>query len=114
MERVMPCVPDSIIIGYTSPQIQEVENNMDIIWSYFIENKLFYETNSLEIHRFTGEAPKVAVIGEKCPGRIGRYIGWQIVKTYMDKNPEVTLKELMKETDAAKIFKLSKYKPKAK
>jgi len=114
MKRTMPCTPDSIIIGYTSQQMKDVENNMDIIWGYFIEHKLFYESKTEEVNRYAGESPKVAVIGEKCPGRIGRYLGWQIVKGYMDKNPKVTLEQLMKEVDAQKIFKLSKYKPKPK
>jgi gliding motility-associated lipoprotein GldB len=114
MKRIMPCVPDSAIIMYTGEQMNEVENNMNLVWAHFIENKLFYETKPDVKRRYVEESPKVSVIGEKCPGRIGRYLGWQIVKTYMEKNPEVTLQQLMEETDAQKIFKLSKYKPKAK
>lgn len=114
MERMMPCVKDSTIIMYNSVQMEEVENNMVTIWGHFIENQLFYETKPDIKRRYVEEAPKVSVIGEKCPGRIGRYLGWQIVKEYMEKNPEVTLQELMKEKDAVKIFTLSKYKPKAK
>lgn len=114
VKRVMPCAPDSIIMGYTSAQIEESEKNMDVIWGHFIEKQLFYKTDRHEIQRYIGESPKVSVIGENCPGRIGRYVGWQIVKAYMEKNPEVTLPELMSETDAKKIFRLSKYKPKGK
>jgi hypothetical protein len=114
MEKVMPCVPDSAIIMYSEKELNDVNRNMDIIWGHFIENKLFYETKNDIKRRYVEEAPKVAVIGDKCPGRIGRYIGWQIVKAYMEKNPEVTLADLMDETDAQKIFKLSKYKPKVR
>ena len=49
-------------------------------------------------------------IDNDSPGRVGRYIGWQIVKQYMDKHP-VSLKKLLI-TDAETIFKTSKYKPK--
>ncbi len=114
MKRVMPCTPDSTIIMYTGAQMTEVEDNMDLVWAHFIENKLFYETKPDIKRRYVEESPKVSAIGEKCPGRIGRYVGWQVVKAYMEKNPEVTLQQLMEETDAQKIFKLSKYKPKAK
>jgi hypothetical protein len=114
VERMVPCAPDSIIIGYTSQQIVDVEKNMDLIWGHFIEKQLLYLKEKHEIQRYVGESPKVSVIGEKCPGRIGRYLGWQIVKTYMEKNPEITLQDLMKEKDALKIFKQSKYKPRAK
>jgi hypothetical protein len=114
VERMMPCTPDSIIMGYTSLQMNDVEKNMDLIWGHFIEKQLLYLKEKHEIQRYVGESPKVSVIGEKCPGRIGRYLGWQIVKTYMEKYPEITLQDLMKEKDALKIFKQSKYKPKAK
>lgn len=114
MERMMPCAPDSTIIMYTGEQLEEVEKNTDLIWGHFIENKLFYEIKPDIKRRYVEESPKVSVIGEKCPGRIGRYLGWQIVKAYMDKNPDVTLQQLMEEKDALKIFRQSKYKPKVK
>jgi uncharacterized protein YjaZ len=42
--------------------------------------------------------------------RIGQYIGWQIVKAFMNKNPNTSIKELLNmESDA--IFKKSNYKP---
>lgn len=114
MERMMPCAPDSTIIMYSSDQLEEVQKNADLIWAHFIENKLFYELKPDIKRRYVEESPKVSAIGEKCPGRIGRYLGWQIVKTYMEKFPEVTLQQLMEEKDAVKIFTLSKYKPKVK
>lgn len=114
MEKVMPCVPDTGIIMYSNTELEDVNKHLDIIWGHFLENKLFYETRADIKRRYVEEAPKVAVIGDKCPGRIGRYLGWMIVRAYMEKNPELSLMDLMKETDSQKIFKLSKYKPKVK
>jgi len=51
-------------------------------------------------------------VGEKCPGRIGQWIGWEIVKEYMKENKEVSLPELMDMGDAQRLFKESGYKPK--
>jgi hypothetical protein len=50
-------------------------------------------------------------VGEKCPGRIGQWVGWQIVNAYMNAHKDVTLPELMNQRDAQKLFKESKYKP---
>jgi hypothetical protein len=58
-----------------------------------------------------GERPNVYEIGEKCPGRIGAWVGWEIVRAYMANNPRVTLQELMEEDNPKKIFTLSKYRP---
>ena len=62
-------------------------------------------------NKFIGESPNVYEISEKCPGRIGAWLGWEIVKKYMDKNPEVSIVDLMNDTDAHRIFQMSGYKP---
>jgi hypothetical protein len=111
MEKVLPKVADSTIIGYTAQEIIDSKGNEAIIWGYFVENNLFYETLHEKITRYVGERPNTAEIGTECPGRIGRWLGWQIVRKYMENNPQVTLSALMLEKDAKKIFELAKYKP---
>jgi len=112
LERVMPELPDSLNIQYTGEELKEVAKNADIIWGHFIEKKVLFETNNKTKQRYVGESPKVTVIGDKCPGRIGRWLGWQIVRKYMADNPTITLQELMKDQNAQEIFKKSKFKVK--
>lgn len=110
--QVMPCTPDSLIIGYTAEEMKLVNENQEIIWANLIENELLYETNDYMKNKFIGERPNVSEISEKCPGRVGAWVGWEIVKAYMDKN-SVSITELMAETDAHKIFQQAKYRPKS-
>lgn len=111
-KMTIPCTPDSLLIGYTAQEMKDINENEHIIWANFLENDLLYETSHFMKNKFIGERPKTFEISQQCPGRIGIWVGWQIVKSYMDKNPEVTLQELMETTDAQKIFSRSKYKPK--
>lgn len=111
VEKTMPNLSDDIICGYTSEDMKEISTHQDVIWAHLIDNKLLFETKSEITNRYIGERPNVQEIGNKCPGRIGRWLGWQIVRKYMISNPSVTLKELMAEKDANKIFIQSKYKP---
>jgi gliding motility-associated lipoprotein GldB len=113
MQKMLPCVHDSLLIMFSGSQLEDVEKNKDIIWGHFIQNQLLFETNPFLIEKYVGERPKVIEIGEKCPGRIGRWVGWQIVKKYMEEHSQFSLQDLMKEKDAQKIFKESHYKPKA-
>ncbi|HSZ25848.1 MAG TPA: gliding motility lipoprotein GldB [Cytophagaceae bacterium] len=110
LQRIMPELPDSLNIQYTGQELKEVDKNADVIWSHFIEKKLLFDTNHKIKQRYLGESPKVVTIGDKCPGRIGRWLGWQIVRKYMQENPEVTLQDLMKNKNAQEIFKKSKFK----
>lgn len=111
IQSMVPCVDERVIIGFSAEEMMEVNKNQDIVWANFIQNQLLYETSHMLKNKFMSERPNVYEIGEKCPGRIGAWVGWEIVKAYMDKNPKVTLQELMKEKDAKKIFMLSKYRP---
>lgn len=110
-QRMMPCTPDSLIIGYTDQQIADVHYNEGKIWAHLVEKGLLYETSHFKVNKYIGERPNIPEIGKKCPGRIATWVGWQIVRKYMAENPQVTLQQLMKETNAQKIFQLSKYKP---
>lgn len=110
-KAMLPCTHDSLITMYSEQQLQDVNKNAGTIWAHFIEKKLLFELNRHLIDKYVGESPKVNEIGEKCPGRIGRWLGWEIVKKYMADNPSITLPQLMAEKDAQKIFRVSKYKP---
>jgi len=111
-QRMLPCTPDSVIIGYTDQEMADIHYNEGKIWAHFIEKSLLYETNHFKLTKYISERPNIPEIGKQCPGRIATWVGWQIVRKYMAENPEVTLQQLMQETDAQKIFTQSRYKPK--
>jgi hypothetical protein len=110
-KMTMPCTADSLLIGYTAKEMNDINKNEHIIWANFLENDLLYETSHFMKNKFIGERPKTFEISQQCPGRIGIWVGWQIIKSYMKNNPEVNLQELMKNTDVQQIFSKSKYKP---
>ncbi len=114
VKEVMPCTPDSLIIGYSGQQLADVHRNEGRIWAHFIEKSLLYEKNPFQIQKYIGERPSTPEIDKNAPGRIGTWLGLQIVRTYMERNPNVTLQQLMADTDYRKIFAESKYKPKKK
>ena len=83
------------------------------MWRYFIEKKLLYDTDQKLIPRFINPAPFSKFyleIDNESPGRVGSWIGWQIVRSFMENN-EVSLEQLL-QMDAKEIFERSKYKPK--
>jgi gliding motility-associated lipoprotein GldB len=112
-DLLLPEYNDADKIGYKHEQIVWCQENEDYIWRYFIENKMLYETEQKLIPRFIAPAPFSKFyleIDNESPGRVGTWIGWQIVRSYMENN-EVSLQQLLK-TEAKEIFEKSKYKPK--
>ncbi len=109
--HTIPCAPDSLFTGYTSDETNDIEKHEQVIWASLLENQLLYTTSQPMKDKILSERPKTLEIGEKCPGRIGRWVGWRIVNKYMKEHPDVQLPQLMKITDTQKIFTGSKYKP---
>ena len=85
--------------------------NEGLIWYRFVEDQVLYETNHQVKQKYIDERPKTVEVGEKCPGRIGTWVGWQIVNSYRARYPEITIPQLMAMPSADKIFKESRYKP---
>ena len=110
-KQMIPCTPDSVFIWYTAEEIRGARENQDLIWARFIEDKLLYATSHVMKQKYLGERPQTVEVGEKCPGRIAQWVGWEIVKKYMETHPDVSLSTLMKNENADKIFNESKYKP---
>lgn len=112
-DRLLPNATDAIKIGYTEEQLNWAIANEEPIWRNFVEQEYLYSTNNNLRKRFLDPAPfsKFGLeLDKESPGRIGRYIGWQIVKSFMEKN-DLSLVQLMP-ISAEEIFKKSNYKPK--
>ncbi|SHJ47320.1 gliding motility lipoprotein GldB [Pseudozobellia thermophila] len=111
-DRLMPGSPDYLRIHYSEDELAWAEANEVPIWRNFIEREYLYSTDVKLSRRFLDPAPfsKFGLeLDNESPGRIGRYIGWRVVRAFMDKN-EVTLQQMLK-LPSDEIFKKSNYKP---
>lgn len=111
-DMLLPDYNDADKMGYTPEQILWCQENESYMWRYFIENEMLYSDDQKLIPRFISPAPFSKFyleIDNESPGRVGAWIGWQIVRSYI-KNNEVTITQLLK-TNAQVIFENSKYKP---
>lgn len=109
--KILPTLQDYEIISWDAEIMADVKENEELIWAHFIENSLLYESSHFIKNKYLGERPFVAEIGRRCPGRIGAWLGWRIVESYMKKNPSVSFQELMSNDDAQAIFQASGYRP---
>lgn len=110
-KQMLPCVADSVFIGYTKEEMEGSRANSDLIWKRLVQDEVFYATSHLVKQKYIAERPKTLEVGEKCPGRIATWVGWEIVKKYMKEHEEVTLPQLMANPNANEIFQQSRYKP---
>jgi gliding motility-associated lipoprotein GldB len=110
---LLPDYTDAERIGYSEEQIKFCQENENYMWEFFVSNKLLFSTDSRLPNRFINLAPFSKFyleIDNDTPGRVGQWVGWQIVRSFMENN-EVTVQQMLK-MDPKEIFEMSKYKPK--
>lgn len=97
------------IIGYTPQQLSWCEQNEKTIWQKIVKQDYLYSADHMLITRLINDAPNSNSISKDAPGRIGCWIGLQIVTQYAKKK-DATLENVMN-TNAQTILKESKYNP---
>lgn len=113
MDKLIPWVEDPVKIGYTKKEFEWVEANESEIWRYFVDRKLLFSTDQKLRVRFIDPAPFSKFYLEldaESPGRVGTYIGWQIVRAFMANN-DVSLQQMLIEPEES-LFTKSGFKPK--
>ena len=104
-------LPPYEVMGWTKEQWNWCVKNERDIWHLVMDKRDLFTTESLVMTSYLNDGPFTAEISQDSPGRLGIWLGWRIVESYMEHNETVSLQELMAEGDAQKILELSFYKP---
>jgi len=111
VKSMIPDEEDHLIMGFTPEQLQWCIANEGAMWTYLVENKLLFNTDHLTIRKLTGDAPFTSFFPKESPGKAAAWLGWRIILGYMERHPEVSLKELMNNTNYQDILNDAKYNP---
>ena len=111
LKRLMPFTHDSIILGYSTDQLEWANKNERTIYNYMIQSGLLYERDPILIRPYFTDAPFTREFGETSPGNLGTFIGWRITEAYIEQQKEIDMRNFMK-MPAQKIMSESRYKPK--
>jgi hypothetical protein len=112
-ESMLPNVPKHLIIGYSPEQYAFAEQEEKNIWEYFVREELLFSSNKKETMRHFMEGPYTVAVNvpPDAPPMLGKFVGWKMVKKWMEQSKDITLKELMDLTDSELFIRKSKYKP---
>lgn len=112
LDLLLPHTHDSLKLEYTAAQTKWVQDNEFQMWEDVFVKEL-YQSDFNVISYFISPAPSSTAVGmpKESPGKTGGWVGWQIVKRYMEQFPETTLEELFALKDGQKILETSRYRP---
>ncbi len=114
LDKLLPEMHDTLKSGYSKSQLDWCMANESRIWSFFIDNKLLFSDDPNLLQKYVSDGPTTNGFPKESPGNIGKFAGWQIIKSYLKANKDVSLQALMEEKDLQKIFQQSRYKPSKK
>ena len=103
--------PDYEVMGYTQQQWQWCDRYERQVWNRMMDKRDLFKTDQLLLTTYLNEAPFTTEISQEAPPRLGTWIGWRIVESYMEHHKEVSLQDLIANHDAELILRESYYKP---
>ncbi|WP_461644219.1 gliding motility lipoprotein GldB [Labilibaculum euxinus] len=111
LQAMMPQKSEADVMKYSQNELEWCEENDELMWGYIIEQKHLFTSEYRTVIKYINDGPFTPGMPQESPSRTGIWIGWQIVKEYMAKHPEVTINQLMTENDYAAILRESAYQP---
>lgn len=113
LDHILPYEPDSIKLGFTSVQTTWCNNNELEMWAFFLKEELLYSDEYKKFKSLVSDSPFATGMPPEAPGKVGNWMGWQIIKAYMQRHPETSLQDLVAIKDTQEIFSKARYKPKS-
>lgn len=86
LSEVLPDADDAALMGYTDEELQWARSNEADAWRKMVETEMLYSTDMSMADRLLMPAPATVAVNPAAPGRLGRYFGLQIVRSYMEQN----------------------------
>ncbi len=112
---LLSCIFDRLpgyeVMGYTKEQWDWCVYHERAIWHRMMDKRDLFRTEQRLITSYLNDGPFTSEISQDSPGRLGTWMGWRIVESYMEHNDTVSLIGLMRQEDAQLILEKSYYKP---
>lgn len=110
LEKLIPGIQDSVLHDFSTQQMEWCQQNEWDMWAHFYGEDILYSNKRLDFRSYVDYGPSSSGMPKESPARTGNWVGYRIVKKYMQNNGG-TLQALIDEKDAQKILTLAKYKP---
>jgi hypothetical protein len=111
VEAMYPHLEDKIIMGFSDEQMKWCRNNEKQMWTHLVEEKLLFSSDPMNIRKLIEDAPHTRFYTSESPGRAAVWQGMQIIKAYVDRNPGLTVPQVMSQRNYQELLRLSRYNP---
>jgi len=82
-------------LGYSVDELRWAVTNESGVWHSLITGELLYSSDPMVAYKLVDPSPATSIINANAPGRIGRYIGYRIISSYIDVHPETKAESML-------------------
>jgi len=93
-KALLPHQSEANCLRYSQKDWDWAINSEKSMWKFLIDKEYLFKTDEETRVNLLNEGPFSIGLPEESPDRMGQFLGYQIVKNYMDKN-EVSLEQLL-------------------
>lgn len=111
LDALFPFKTTAEKLSYSDKDFEWVSVHSEEIWNSVIQEEMLYSTDRMQIKNMIENAPFTQAFGNGSPAKVGVWLGYEIVKSYMDSHPELSIKDLMNNQDYISILNESNYRP---
>jgi hypothetical protein len=104
LDAMMPLEEDYIKFGCTQEQMEWCRFQEQNIWKSIIDEQVLYAKDKGVILQYVSDGPFTKGMPHESPSKVGVWLGWQIVRDYVEQN-EIGVLELLKQTSPKVILK---------
>ncbi len=94
-EAAFPTMEKSKIIRYSEKNYNWAIANEKNFWDFIVKQNLLFTKSQEDQRNLLAEGPFTAGLPQKAPDRLGQFLGWRIIQSYMEQN-NVTVAEMVK------------------
>ncbi len=109
LDALLPEVEPWRKFAFSQEQLAWCEANETQIWKEVVGKDQLYSKKAADIGRLLNDGPFTNGFPRESPGHIGEWIGYRMVRAYMEDHPKVTFAQLFSLDDPRLVLK--SYKP---
>lgn len=110
VSSLLECPTLEFEMGYTVEEGDWCEVRRDSIWDYMVRSGHLHSTDPMLVRMYLQPAEHTYPLGNDAPGEVGVWLGMRIVDEYMRTNPDISIAQLLRETDYRAVLKNLKIK----
>lgn len=111
VQQLLPLHPDSVWHEFTPEQITWCAENERNLWAHYLSEDLLYSNEFSKINKLVNHSPSVPGLPHEAPGRVANWSGWRIVHELMQRNPKMSMIDLIAMRDGQVILEGARYRP---